>query len=138
MISQYYPNPAAPVKEDYKTSSTDYQLANIAYSRAEKKGIDVKEWMRRDRVIQELYRDKHIQVGDICLPVDPAGVKKYGEVRVTGIIKSYVEMDHTTEPWPSNDNPFVVSAVPVSQTNNKGQSFICTLNYLTLAKEMPK
>lgn len=123
MISQYYPHP------DNVQEESVYNPSAIIAIKAKGHDINVNEWYRRDAIIRELYKNCPYAIGDVCIPVDPKGIVKYGEVKVQEIMKSYMEVQKGDE-WPKNDNPFVVTAVPLNKETHGTSIFLCTTNYL--------
>ena len=65
------------------------------------------EASKRDILIKKLYKECPYNVGDTVVPVDELEKKKYGDVVVEGICKSYAEFGKDVK-W-HEGNPMIVT-----------------------------
>ena len=52
---------------------------------ADAKSITVPEYLRRDKIVQELYATVKLKAGDTAYPVNASGYAKYGASIVIGV-----------------------------------------------------
>jgi len=82
---------------------------------ADAKGIPVPEYLRRDKIVQELYATVKLKAGDTAFPTPPSGYAKYGAVIVIGVCKTY--KDFGTDGHWNDDNPMIITFSPSKCTH---------------------
>ena len=132
MISIHYPNPARKVLTveavPQISAVLDYNYQTMAQARANKINITKQEWIRRDTIIRQQVIACKFNFGDTFYPNSKANFFKYGRCLVTGKALSYSEID--MDEWPISDNPFLITARPLSPGVDDS-TFICTTNFLS-------
>lgn len=82
-------------------------------SRARQFNIDPIEFVRRDKIVRQMWVDCGFKAGEMLRPKGEMAYEKYGKLKVMGIYKSY--HDFTTaeaRDWPKDDRPFTVTVEP--------------------------
>lgn len=97
------------------------------HQQATLRGISPEEYVRRNRIVEQLANDFKMQTGDTCYPITASDYEKYGACMVVGITRTYKEIP-PTEPWRKGDNPFLIQFKPSTDRN---QVHMCTTNYLS-------
>ena len=92
---------------------------------AEAKGITVPEYLRRDKIVQELYATVKLKAGDTAFPVNASGYAKYGASIVIGVCKTYKDFG-TDGVW-NDDNPMIITFSPLKK---REEHIFCTADYL--------
>lgn len=125
MIEQTFPNKKEYLSEISKLPWIPHQPANVQQL-ADAKSITIDEYMRRDKIVQELYGTVSLRAGDTAYPVSATGYAKYGAVIVIGICKSYKDFGEDGH-W-NDDNPMIITFAPIKK---RDEHIFCTADYLT-------
>lgn len=82
-------------------------------ARAKQFGITPDEFVRRDKIVRQLYLNCNFHVGENLRPVLEADFDQYGEVAVKKIFKCYHDFP-TAEAmeWPDDDEPYIITVSP--------------------------
>ena len=125
MIIEFYPNPNAKKKVPYSppavvigsppTTPSSYTTGvgihpNLYEFWARKKNLTVEEFVRRDKIVREMYKKVTYKKGDTVYPYIKSEYEKRGRCYIKGVYKTYAEMEGE---WPGNDIPFIVTAHPM-------------------------
>lgn len=92
---------------------------------ADAKKISVEEYMRRDKIVQELYATVKLKTGDTAFPIPITGYTKYGAVIVIGVCKTYKDFGEDGH-W-NDDNPMIITFAPLK---DRTTHIFCTADYL--------
>lgn len=92
---------------------------------ADAKKISVEEYMRRDKIVQELYATVRLKAGDTAFPLPVAGYTKYGAVIIIGVCKTYKDFGEDGH-W-NDDNPMIITFSPIKKRDTH---IFCTADYL--------
>ena len=125
MITQTYltKNPAK-VYQPY-VHQPFYSEKEINGARARK--ITPAEFVRRDKIVRDLWIKTDVNIGDVCYPVAAKAYEESGACVVTGLCRSLSDFG-PDDKWPKNDNPMIVSFHSVDKPD---KVFVCTYDYLT-------
>lgn len=124
MIELTFPRKTIALAEIAKLPWLPTKPANIQQL-ADAKKITVDEYMRRDKIVQELYATVKLKAGDTAYPVPISGYTKYGAVIVVGVCKTYKDFGEDGH-W-NDDNPMIITFSPLKQ---RDQHIFCTADYL--------
>ena len=116
--------PPPPVLEMNKLPRYPSTPANIQQL-ADAKNISIHEYMRRDKIVQELYATVKLKAGDTAYPIPASGYAKYGAVMVIGVCKTY--KDFGTDGHWNDDNPMIITFSPIKK---RDEHIFCTADYL--------
>lgn len=92
---------------------------------ADAKGISIAEYLRRDKIVQELSATVKLKSGDTAFPVPAKGYADYGACIVVGLCKTY--KDFSTDGHWNDDNPMIITFASIAK---RGQHIFCTADYL--------
>lgn len=112
------------------SSSIDPRPNDQDRKRAAQFKIKPEEFVRRDKVVRQLYIDCPWRPGELLRPAADNYFEQYGNVLVRGIYKSYHDFS-TAEAmqWPADDEPYILSVQP-----QKGDSSLLCVTSDFLAK----
>ena len=90
--------------------------------------IDPDEFVRRDKIVRQLYLNCNLHIGERVRPAHDTDFEKYGEVAIKKIFKSYFDFP-TVEAidWPDDDDPYIIT---VSPSKGDSELLVVTSSYL--------
>lgn len=77
-------------------------------ARAQVLCITADEFLRRDRIVRQLFLDCPFHSGEELVPKKPEDFERYGKLTVQGIMKTYHDF-HKDEKWPADDEPYILT-----------------------------
>lgn len=85
--------------------------------RADLLKITPEEFLRRDKIVTDLWLDKPFMKGDVCSPLSPKHKEKYGTIVIKDIFKDYhaFPIKEAME-WPNDDEPYTITAEAEKET----------------------
>lgn len=124
MIEQTFPSKTDTVSVISKLPWIPHQPPNVQQL-ADAKSITIDEYMRRDKIVQQLYDTVSLRAGDTAYPISATGYAKYGAVIVIGVCKSYKDFGEDGV-W-NDDNPMIITFSPIKK---RDEHIFCTADYL--------
>jgi hypothetical protein len=125
MLTQTYPSIRKPTV--YQPPANTPWFTTREEAEAKKRGIPVGEFIRRDTIVKQLFRECPYGAGDTVYPAKKQDFKKYGVCKILSLCASYSAMG-INETWPKSDNPMIVAFTAAGQEENV---IHCTTNYLS-------
>lgn len=124
MLSETYPSKRTPIAV-YQPPTPFFTQREVHGASARK--ITPQEFVRRNLVVENLYKTIPLKKGDTVYPIDAKEYEKVGACVVVGVCSSLFDFAPDSK-WPKDDNPLLISFYPLSDEQNH---FVCTTGYLS-------
>lgn len=115
MITQYYPNPhkkvfALPITYSAGPKQANGQSEVYNKYQAEKKGITIEEFARRDHLVRDKAKEvaSGLYVGALVYPHSVSEYERLGAHRITQIYRTYADFE--TKEWDEDKWQYLVAA----------------------------
>jgi hypothetical protein len=87
--------------------------------RATQFNIDAEEFVRRDKLVRQMWVDCGFKPGEVVRPKSDIAYEKYGRCTIRGVYKSYHDFSTGEgQDWPKNDRPFIITVDPDKKDND--------------------
>lgn len=120
MITEFYEN---PVKKPVVTYFP--QPTKTLFDRAQRLGLTVAEYERRNKIIVDKSAELVVKWGDYVVPVNPVDEEMYGVMKVMGVVR-HIEQYGSVE-W--KENPYILTVKSVEE-DKPDASINCTGNWV--------
>lgn len=82
-------------------------------NRAKQFNITPEEFVRRDKIVRQMWIDCQYRTGEVVRPMMPESFEEYGRITIRGVFKSYHDFpQEEAKEWPKDDRPFIITCEP--------------------------